>query len=61
MKFEATKKTKLAQPEDYDNEKFIIRETELEEEKQIRLAKKKKKFEEEFKADFDINEVPPLE
>jgi len=47
--------------EDYSNDKFIIRETETDEEKRIREEAKKKKFYEEFKPDFDIDEVPPLE
>ena len=53
--------TRMAKAEDYDNQDFVIREAELEEEKQKRLAAKKKKFEEEFVIDFDIDEVPPLE
>ena len=52
---------KLSKPEDYDKENFIIREAELDEEREKRLAEKKKKFDEEFKPDFDIDEVPPLE
>jgi len=51
----------LAAPEDYENNNFVIREAELEEEKQRRLEEKKKKFYEEFKPDFDLDEVPPLE
>ena len=47
--------------EDYSNEQFIIRETETDEEKRIREEAKKKKFYEEFKPDFDVDEVPPLE
>jgi len=47
--------------EDYSNDKFIIRETETDEEKRVREEAKKKKFYEEFKPDFDIDEVPPLE
>jgi len=39
----------------------LIRETELESEKIAREEAKKKKFYEEFKPDFDIDEVPPLE
>lgn len=53
--------TRMAKVEDYEKKDFVIRETELEEEKQKRLAAKKKKFEEEFVIDFDIDEVPPLE
>lgn len=52
---------KLAQPEDYDNKNFLIRETELESERIAREEAKKKKFYEEFQPDFDIDEVPPLE
>lgn len=51
----------MADAEDYDNDKFVIREAELEEEKKRRLEEKKKKFYEEFKPDFDLDEVPPLE
>lgn len=52
---------KLAKPEDYSNENFLIRETELESEKLAREEAKKKKFYEEFQPDFDLDEVPPLE
>lgn len=52
---------KFAEAEDYENEKFVIREAELETEKLKRLEEKKKKFYEEFKPDFDVDEVPPLE
>jgi len=47
--------------EDYNNDKFIIREAETDEEKRVREEAKKKKFYEEFEPDFDIDEVPPLE
>ena len=62
-KAEANKRgsKKFAEAEDYENEKFIIREAELETEKTKRLDEKKKKFYEEFKPDFDVDEVPPLE
>jgi hypothetical protein len=33
----------------------------LDDEKKKRLDERKKKFYEEFKIDFDIDEVPPLE
>ena len=52
---------KLANAEDYDCKSFIIRAAETDEEKKRRLDEKKKKFYEEFKPDFDIDEVPPLE
>lgn len=58
---EKQRSQKLAQPEDYSNDNFLIRETELESEKIAREEAKKKKFYEEFKPDFDIDEVPPLE
>jgi len=51
----------LAEAEDYENNNFLIREAELAEEKKKRLEEKKKKFYEEFKPDFDLDEVPPLE
>ena len=54
-------KTKKKNLEDYDSNKFIIREAETDEEKRIREEAKKKKFLEEFKPDFDLDEVPPLE
>jgi hypothetical protein len=57
----ASTATRMAKAEDYDKKDFLIREAELDEEKQKRLAAKKKKFEEEFVIDFDIDEVPPLE
>ena len=47
--------------EDYEKKDFIIRKTETDEEKRVREDAKKKKFYEEFKPDFDIDEVPPLE
>lgn len=40
---------------------FIIKDEELDHEKAERLAEKKKKFYEEFKPDFDLDEVPDLE
>jgi type IV secretory pathway VirD2 relaxase len=52
---------RLAKAEDYESKDFMIRETELESEKAERMAEKKKKFLEEFKPDFDLDEVPPLE
>jgi len=55
------KSSKLAKPEDYDNTNFIIREAELADEKRKRDEAKKKKFYDEFKPDFDLDEVPPLE
>ena len=55
------KSGKFAKAEDYDNDNFVIREAELAEEKAKRLEEKKKKFYEEFKPDFDLDEVPPLE
>jgi len=55
------KSKKMAKPEDYDNTNFIIREAELNEEKKRRDDEKKRKFYEEFKPDFDMDEVPPLE
>jgi len=55
------KSKKLARPDDYDNTKFIIREAELADEKARKDEEKKKKFYEEFKPDFDLDEVPPLE
>mmetsp|Transcript_24392 Transcript_24392/g.37804 ORF Transcript_24392/g.37804 Transcript_24392/m.37804 type:complete len:194 (-) Transcript_24392:16-597(-) len=60
-KEEVAQKKKLANASEYDNDKFIIREAELDDEKQERLEARKKKFYEEFKPDFDIDEVPPLE
>tara|TARA_B110000285_G_C14787315_1_gene451367 strand:- start:17 stop:202 length:186 start_codon:yes stop_codon:yes gene_type:complete len=54
-------KPKKTTIEDYNSEKFIIREAETDEEKRIREEAKKKKFYEEFEPDFDIDEVPPLE
>lgn len=51
----------MAKPEDYDNQKFLIRETELDSEREKRLEAKKKQFYEEFEIDFDLDEVPPLE
>ena len=60
-KAEADRSKKLAEAEDYNNEKFIIREAELESEKLKREEEKKKKFYEEFKPDFDLDEVPDLE
>jgi hypothetical protein len=53
--------TRMAKAEDYDQKDFLIREAELDNEKEKRLAAKKKKFDEEFVIDFDIDEVPPLE
>ena len=53
--------TRMAKVEDYEKKDFLIRETELDDEKSKRLAEKKKKFDEEFKIDFDESEVPPLE
>jgi hypothetical protein len=47
--------------DDYDNDNFMIREQELANEKTKRLDEKKKKFYEDFKLDFDPDEVPPLE
>lgn len=58
---EQNRSKKLAKPEDYDNTKFIIREARLTEEKRVRDEEKKKKFYDEFKPDFDLDEVPPLE
>ena len=55
------KRSNLAKAEDYSNDNFLIRETELESEKLAREEAKKKKFYEEFKPDFDLDEVPPLE
>jgi hypothetical protein len=52
---------KKKEAEDYDNENFIIRAAETDEEKRIRLEAKKQKFYAEFKPDFDLDEVPPLE
>ena len=60
-KQEAARSKKLAEAEDYDNEKFVIREAELESERLKREEAKKKKFYEEFKPDFDLDEVPDLE
>jgi len=54
-------KKKIVRAEDYEDNNFIIRETETDEEKRKREEAKKKKFYEEFKPDFDIDEVPPLE
>ena len=51
----------MAPAEDYDNNQFIIRAAETDEEKKKRLEAKKEKFYKEFKPDFDIDEVPPLE
>lgn len=51
----------MAPAEDYDNDKFIIRSAETDEEQRIRLKAKKDKFYKDFKPDFDIDEVPPLE
>ena len=53
--------TRMAKVEDYEKKDFLIRETELEQEREERLAAKKKKFMEEFKPDFDLDEVPDLE
>jgi len=39
----------------------LIKEEELEAERQQRLDEKKKKFYKEFKPDFDMDEVPDLE
>ena len=58
---EGVRSNKFAKPEDYDNTNFVIREAELASEKKKREDAKKKKFYEEFKPDFDIDEVPPLE
>ena len=51
----------MAHAEEYDNKNFIIRAAETDEEKRVRMEEKKRKFYEEFKPDFDIDEVPPLE
>jgi hypothetical protein len=51
----------MAKVEDYEKKDFLIRETELDDERNKRIADKKKKFDEEFKIDFDESEVPPLE
>lgn len=40
---------------------FLIKEEELDAERENRIAEKKKKFYEEFKPDFDMDEVPDLE
>ena len=61
MAKEKAAEKKMAPAEDYDNNQFIIRAAETDEEKKNRLEEKKKKFYEEFKPDFDIDEVPPLE
>jgi hypothetical protein len=53
--------TRMAKVEDYEKKDFLIRETELDDERNKRIADKKKKFDEEFKIDFDESEVPPLE
>jgi len=61
MEKEEIIKPKKTTVEDYNNDKFIIREAETDEEKRVREEAKKKKFYEEFQPDFDIDEVPPLE
>lgn len=54
-------KKQLAKAEEYENNQFIIREAETDEEKRKRLEAKKQKFYDEFQPDFDLDEVPPLE
>ena len=58
---EKAAKEKMATAEDYDNNQFIIRAAETDEEKKKRLDAKKEQFYKDFKPDFDIDEVPPLE
>jgi len=59
---EAEKKlNKMKDATDYEDKNFIIRQAETDEEKRVREEAKKKKFYEEFKPDFDLDEVPDLE
>lgn len=60
-KTEEDKIVKKKNAEDYETDNFIIRAAETDEEKRIRLETKKQKFYADFKPDFDVDEVPPLE
>jgi len=44
-----------------DSKNFLIREEELDAEREARADERKKKFYAEFKPDFDLDEVPDLE
>lgn len=62
MKKEEEARAKMKEKQSaLDCKNFLIKEEELDAERMQRLEEKKKKFYDEFKPDFDMDEVPDLE